>query len=328
MFIKYPSIENTYRKKELERWIRLYPELETVPYVITEKLHGTNFQIIFDEDKYGNEIMLASKRRVLGDTNSHYNVREVYKQPLYKQVIQKIQDYSIECHALVNLYGEFFGGNIMKGIYYGDKRIRFFGLRINGSFLSYKDFILFFSKLNFTPSLYTVPVLSYVQNLETALDFPIESIVSKFTPPLIEDSKLHSKNPKNLIEGMVICPVDYVYCDQEKYFLLKKKNAWATENIRENRPRKDIKPNIHNLKKMFEGYITEARVEGAFSKYGKRIEHMKEFNIFIPMVLNDAKEDFLKDFEEQLKTVNPNKDEMKFISNVGGHVADLLKKCL
>lgn len=43
-FQKWPSIENTYQDKNLEYWLNQYPELSDVDYVITEKLHGSNFQ--------------------------------------------------------------------------------------------------------------------------------------------------------------------------------------------------------------------------------------------------------------------------------------------
>lgn len=39
MFIKYPSIENSYRAKEIERWLEFAPELINEEFVITEKIH-------------------------------------------------------------------------------------------------------------------------------------------------------------------------------------------------------------------------------------------------------------------------------------------------
>ena len=42
MFKKFPSIENHYQQKNIDYWLRLYPELKDEDYVITEKLDGAN----------------------------------------------------------------------------------------------------------------------------------------------------------------------------------------------------------------------------------------------------------------------------------------------
>ena len=225
MFKKFPSIENTYREIQVARWLKLFPEIASVTFTITEKIHGTNVQFIFDQEKYAEEVVLASRGHVLKENESHYGLRDTLLLPKYKRLINAIQNYGLETNLKLNIYGEFFGGSLMSGIDYGNhKRIRCFAATINGKFLPTSDFKILLEKLKLPLHDYMVPMIDLVHGLDKALKYPIESIISRFTPdPLI---KKYSKNPKNLIEGIVISPTYYTYEETytSKIFLLKKKN--------------------------------------------------------------------------------------------------------
>ena len=49
-FYKYQSIENHYSNKHINDWVTFNPEMETMKYVLQEKIDGSNFQIYIDND--------------------------------------------------------------------------------------------------------------------------------------------------------------------------------------------------------------------------------------------------------------------------------------
>lgn len=323
MFIKFPSIKNTYSALHIQKWLKLFPELNNATYAITEKLHGTNTQLIFDKEQYGDKVLLGTRTQVLPDSENHYNIMDVYSSDKYQTAVQTIQKHI--GNDTVNLYGEFFGPGICKNIDYGEKQIRFFAMMVNGRLMSHNDLRAKFTFLGLDPDSYLVPLVGLVDGLQQALNFDITELVSAFTPDGMYKTKQHNTvNSYNLAEGIVIYPADLVFTYGHSCFILKKKNEWAREHIKKKNPSKKIKPSIKTLRNDFERYITKARMESAFSKYGARIQDTREYNIFIPMIINDAKEDFMEDFSDELAKVAPSKDELRFIYNTGGIVAKLL----
>ena len=59
--------------------------------------------------------------------------KEVMKKELYSYFLENLTEYCVDMKENVTVYGELFGGKINKGVHYGmDKRIRFFGMRVDG----------------------------------------------------------------------------------------------------------------------------------------------------------------------------------------------------
>lgn len=49
-FKKFPSLDNHYQNKVIDRWLDNNPELQDIEMLVTEKIDGSNFQIIIDKD--------------------------------------------------------------------------------------------------------------------------------------------------------------------------------------------------------------------------------------------------------------------------------------
>jgi len=303
-FEKYPSIENFYREKYIKEILMHYPEMMDKMYIITEKLHGSNTQLIFNP---GAPMQVASRRSLITKgVHSHFNVWEVLEK--YDIVLQGIQRLVDQHKNGIVFYSELFGPGINKGINYGlEKQIRFFDARTQLGWLTQKQLIEFCKRLG--TSLF-VPIIGYTQNLAEALAFET-NFNSKIPNPEIED---------NLCEGIVIKPFDHICVDWNgDLFYLKKKN----EIFAESKPKKknEIRAETRELNEIFKTYITDVRLQSVFSKE-EYITNKSQIGKYVRLLLEDAKEDFLKDYPD----VKP--EEHRKLFHVGDKAARLIMRYL
>lgn len=303
-FKKYPSIENSYREKFIAGFVSLYPELLTRTYIITEKVHGANFQICFEPDKpwrYG------KRTAFLKEGEKFYNAREVAQQ--YIETFEDIQDWANHSLNTIRLFGELYGPGVQKGVNYSvEKRIGFYDMMVNDEFLAPVDFVTE-SFIGLQQN--ALPIVAIVQGLQAALDCNV-SFNSLLNP--IED---------NICEGIVIAPLGKVYYDKlGRRFCLKKKNEKFMEKIKAPKPKQPANPVITRLNLEFRSYITDNRLQTIFSQHGE-IEEPPQIGEYIKLVLGDAKEDFLKDFGEEVIALSQGSQRKVF--NVGSMIALMLK---
>ena len=307
MFQKYPSIENHYQSKWIDMWIERYPELENVDYIILEKIHGTNFSLIFNNKN----IQIASRNGILNpETDKFFNI---FNDILYNDQYDDLFEFfkTLSKYQIIQLYGEYFGPGINKGINYGsNKQIRFFDIRIDGYLQS--QYIFQNSYMRIFDD-YIVPRINLIKNLNDALNFDVENVNSKLTP--IEYNK------ENTWEGIVIKPLNKVYISPVgETFIIKKKTKKFMEKKSEKK--KEVKqkdPRISELNSEFRRFLTDQRLQNVFSKYGV-ISNKEDISKYIKLLLEDAKEDFFKEFEI------PKDLDSKAIFNVGGEPFNLLKE--
>lgn len=305
LFKKYPSIENSYSNKHVNRWLEYHPELMDEEYVLQEKLHGANIQFIFTPQE---QMKVASRNRVLADKEDFYNVFDVIE--AYEVFTKYIQHLVDTLNYNVNVYGEIFGGNVQKGVDYGpNKRILFFDMRLNDKWYTQKEFYSFMKERGFGHLV--VPMFDLAPDLNYALVYPVD-----------KDSMLLEKED-NTCEGAVIKPWNKVYesPDGELFYLKKKNDKFLEKNKGPKTPREHVPD--HPLKAEFLLYLTENRLEGIFSKYG-RIEKPQQIGEYIRYMLEDAKTDFLKENEVD----GLSKETIKEIFSVGHNIMTLLKKHL
>jgi Rnl2 family RNA ligase len=297
VFQKWPSIENSYQNKYIDYWFRRFPSLQEANYIITEKLHGSNIQIIVYKDSY----QLASRNRILDPSENFYNIWEVVKD--YECIIKFIQKtYLKEQYTYVNLYGELIGPGIQKGVEYGsNKQIRFFGLRIDGKLKGFPTILNIFTLYGDRSSL--VPIISNRSTLQEAIDFDVEKLTTYINPK--ED---------NIAEGIVIQPISLRY-DGQSYFFLKKKaeNFKEKNRARKSKPSPCIPSELQELKSSFENYINENRINSVFSKEGI-IDDPKDIGKYIKLVMDDVMLDFMK--ENDISNIG--KKYLKIIFKDGG----------
>ena len=312
MLKKYPEIENSYRQKFIDNFTNLFPELLDCRYSITEKIHGSNIQLVFEPDK---KFKVCSRNRILSDGEEFFGVWEVLDK--IGDTISFLQHFinSYPNKRIIRLFGELYGPKIQKGVYYGEERnISFFDMVVDDEFLTQDAFFKFGRKhLN-----QVVPLFAIANSLEEALNFNTER------PSEIVNSLEY---PDNICEGIVIKPFDKVFYNKVgQIFYLKKKNEKFKEKSREpKKPKQAEDSNIVRLNTEFRSYITEQRVQNIFSKEGI-IQEPKEIGKYIKLILEDAKKDFLKDFSDEMKGMD--KKELKKIYNVGSQIANILMKYL
>lgn len=268
-FVKWSSIENSYRTKEISYYRQLFPDLDEYQYVVTEKLHGSNVSFHF---KAGEPMCVARRNGMLAPDEDFYGVRELI--PKYQDGLDVMQGMAEEASDTIRLYGEIFGPGVQKGVDYGDeKRIAFFGIKRFDMLVPFDVFSFMLPE-----TLMMVPIVATSVSLQDALDFDIG-----FTS-LVGNS---------LCEGIVIQP-QYVVLEDNygSPFLLKKKNEEFAEVEKQERV---VDEAVSNLQQEIGDYVTTARLESIFSKEGE-ISSPKQIGAYIKWMVEDVTVDFAKDY--------------------------------
>lgn len=306
--IKYPSIENHYRKRFIEETLALYPELEHEKYEISEKLHGSNTQLIFTPHQ---PMQVASRNKILTREYKHFGIWEILDN--ITSFTQRMQEEVNKRSHKTFLYGEIFGPGINKGVKYLSRRtIRFFDIADEHGIrppctLSSTLFLMGFIHLR-------VPVLDIMEGLQNALEF---------------DCNMPSRiNPEegNIMEGIVIKPLTRVFRNRfGSIFYLKKKNEVFKERQKKRKAKVHNSPLVNDLHSLFVSYLTDQRLQCIFSKEGP-IEGPKDIGKYISMVVADATRNFMKDHGD--KTEGLSKQDLKVILLGGKYVKPLLDNYL
>lgn len=301
-FKKFPSIENSYRQKHIAWFRDRYPQLASEVFVVSEKLHGANFQWYVQPS----EVVQAGSRTRFLDTQGSFQGASIPDlMAAHADVLASMQAWVESAGCTVRLFGELIGCGIQKGVNYGtEKRILYFGLMVNDEMVPFADME---GRLN--PEL-IVPIVAKVEGLDAALNFD-----TKFDSLVVGE-------PDNLCEGIVIQPYARVYFDGHwSPFVLKKKNEAFKEKQKAKTPRV-IDSEVERLNAEFVSYLTHNRLQSVFSKHGE-IESPTQIGDYIRLVLGDAKEDFLKDFGDGVLALD--KKQQRQVYNVGGKIAHMLK---
>ncbi len=297
-FLRWPSIVNTYRQENIDWWTERFPDLLHEQYVIMEKLHGSNFSWAFDIDGSVSPFSRHGALEGKGFGSGGIDALKI----AHAIVLDRFRELALSTGRTYNLFGELFGPGMGKGVKYGDeKRILYFGLMIDGELQPPSIFLDLMNEDE------VVPVLDIVDGLQAAL---------AFDPNL--DSKILSLED-NVCEGVVIQPYNKVYKIQST-FILKKKNDAFKE--RESAPKvRVVDEEVEGLNEDFRAYITENRLQSAFSKHGP-IESPEQIGQYIRIIMDDAKEDFLGDCPS---VSDLEKARKKAVFNVGSKIAHMLK---
>jgi len=297
--------------------VEQFPEIMEEEYLLTEKIDGANIQLIF----IPNQQMKLGKRSGLIEEGEKFfdifNVMNKYQKEV--EIIQKLVDHS---QKSLRIYGEIFGKGVIRRINYGEEKyIRFFDCVQsdqlstnveNEEFLSQKEFIDFLAKLELSHMF--VPIITKLQGLKRALNYDLSSITSSFNKELALP-----------VEGFVIKPYNKIFqVDEQDLFYLKKKNIKFLENElkKKGKPKLKDSDEIVDLREKFQNYLNENRLLGLISKFGP-ISSKKEIGKYISLLIEDAKQDFEKDFTN---IVNIEKNQLKRIIRPDLNTINLIKK--
>jgi len=329
MFKKYNSIENTYREEFLER-IKSHGFWND-EYVVQEKVHGANLSYWTTDG----QIFHAAKRTTnLDPAERFYNFQTVLAklQPKFENIWQQLKiDYPDLTQ--LTIFGELMGGayphpavdknksakKIQKGIHYSPNNDFFaFDMLLNRTdFLSVTKVNQLFEKEGLLHAK-TIFKGSIAECLEYPNDFN-STIPADLGLPEI---------PLNIIEGVVIRPVQPRFFNNGTRVILKNKNEKWSERIKLDKP---IRPadifseKVMQLQEAVKAYITENRLDNVLSKLGEVTP--KDFGKVLGLFNKDILEDFQKDYHEVLDTLE--KKEQKTINkSLGKSTPKMVRKRL
>jgi len=275
-FKKYPSIENSYREKEISHWLTLQPLLQTETFLITEKVDGCNFQWLITKDG----LQFGKRTTMLAVNESFYDHQNTMKK--YTNEIDSFKQYLIdnELESII-VFGELFGLGIQKSVKYGDtKRFKIFDIYIDNILLAPYSTIEILKELDM--EYMYVPTIAIIDGLTEALNYE-----TRF------NSKLFDTDEENICEGIVIKPMFKTYMNGISPFFIKKKNKEFSE-IQHEPKIYIVDEELEAVRNTYKQYLNENRVKCVMSKFGE-IDSPKDIGRYIKYVLNDAKKDFLKD---------------------------------
>lgn len=307
-FKKYESIENSYREKFISKAIAFYPEITDAEYVIQEKIDGTNLQFCFEPG--GTEYKVGKRGSFLKEGENFFDVWNTLEK--YQDMFDTLQKICDDIDKPVRFYAELFGEGVQKRIKYGNgKHILLYDMYVNDEPLPFQDFHSYMSCFDLTQ--YVVPILKYTNSLTEALEYNVDFLTTL--------------NPidGNWSEGVVIKPrYNEWNMGDSKRFIIKKKSDKFNDimKVKPTQKKAEESTELIKAKSEFQRYLTENRLLDLFSKHGT-INSMNEMGKYIGLMLSDAEEDFIKDYD--LSKLNPN--DLKKITKSGGKtVAFMLRK--
>jgi len=310
-FIKYPEIENSYRKKFLDAITE--HGFDTGEFVVQEKAHGANLSFWYD----GTQMESAKRSRFIKDDFYDYErVAEKYKSymiSLYDALKNDGHEFSV-----IAVYGELIGGayphkevqkdtaatRIQKGIFYTPTNDFYaIDMSIDGKLQNIDTFTKYMEKIGF---LYAKTI--FRGTLKDCLAYPNK--FQSYLPgwlglPQLED---------NYCEGTVIKPVTPQFMGNGERLILKNKNEkWAEKAKQKKRPQKTrpvLSQEANELWGKLSEFVTPNRLHNVVSKIGKI--QQKDFGKLMAALSQDILADFMKDHENAFKCLE--KKEQKLVT--------------
>jgi len=251
MFEKYRSLENHYNL------IPDYLNLEMMVTVV-EKLDGSNCSIIADEGG----IAYASRNQIVAPTWNNINA-------LIPPSLIKALELAAEELGPINLYGEVFSSKILKRIPYGDPKVRFFDMAVNGVYLSGKEFNTFMVNIEHS---HLCPQ-AVIMTIKEALDINIELTQSMYA--------------KSLAEGLVLKSWNHNQINDRVHAIKYKSKAFQEMSGGKVKTPKSLSA----AQVEFCNYVNESRVLSYISKEGEP-SGMEDMGKYIKGILEDAFEEY------------------------------------
>jgi len=265
-FIKYNTIEDVSNIKAVQR-VSTRSEPNEV-FVVTEKIDGANIQLFFHDG----EMTLGRRNGWLKPGEGFFDVDAALN--YISHAIDILMAFHKQQQNQLRVYGELFGSNVIHRIKYGSiSRILFFDMYIGDRQLCFNEFKDTMSSLGLQNLV--VPVIQTC-SFNEALVFNPEDTLSCCAE-------------NDYIEGVVIRPMHIIL-----HPLLKKrtKRFFETDHIR--KPKKGE----HPLAAVYRSYFTANRTASVISKLGNPTCKVDIGKIYVPALIEDATNDFLKDHPE------------------------------
>lgn len=323
-FIKFTSLENTYKKKEISRVINEMKD--DGDWVVLEKLDGANFAVYYSLD---DGFRYASRNQFVED--DFFGCGEVIKPHhvaillLHGKLIDNAEDTLI-------VRGELFGKGIQNRVYYGeDKYFNVFAidvLRVDKGettieHLPYSDVVELFVEIHSDLNRLGLPLLELVPAFGLKYTFEDAIAVNEEFRSLLTPEGYEGDNTS---EGVVIFPNEPKFFNSGSRIIFKKKSAKFSEVVE-----KKIKAVIEltdieqDHLDLALGYINESRVLSAVSKIGDIDKTM--FGVLMKEVMTDVYNDFKEENEISIGEIEADAKVIKYIKScIQAEVANEVRK--
>ncbi|OWP85058.1 hypothetical protein BWK59_02130 [Flavobacterium davisii] len=314
-FKKYNSIENTYQKTVLEQIIK--HEFETKEYVVQEKVHGANFAFYTN----GIEVKIAKRSDFIQANENFYNAQKVAENyhNRIKNLFHSVKEIMPNTQ-FISVFGELYGGHfnhpevptvagaikVQKGIDYNPENDFYaFDIKVdNLHFLNVELANELFDKNGF----FYAKTL-FKGSLTDCLKYPndFNSLIPEWLGlPSLEN---------NVIEGVIIRPVEALFFGNGSRVLLKNKNEKWAEKGKSDKPKKevneiDFSDEAQKVWTLIKSFVTENRLYNVLSKEGEF--HPKRIGKLTGWMSQDIMIDFKKEHETVLESLD--KESQKAIN--------------
>lgn len=282
-FRRFNSLENTYQQKLIDKVF--YEGKNTGTWIATEKVHGANFSFWCD----GEQVLPASRSQFVDGT--FFNCQSVINK--HSEDILKYHKKHLEPGDVLVIYGELYGSNIQKEVFYGNER-RFAGFEVvvNGVI---HDKARAIAEMKGGMGIDHAPLL-HVGTFEECMAIS-EEFRSRLTP---EDF-----DGENTAEGVVIEPVVPTYLNNgSRIYFKNKSTAFREKKEKSHKTKQSFEGFAPDVQEVFDelmAYATETRVRNVISKVGMITN--KQFPMVAGLFVKDMMEDYEKDTEVDLKVV-------------------------
>lgn len=252
-FTKYPELVTLERRPEI---------LSVRQVVATEKLHGSNFRVLFPEGITSPDQLVFGSRNEVFTDQGFYGGRPVQwftqNRALVQKLIETFGAYGFTGGVVV--FGEVVGTSVQKGIKYaadGEVIFRAFDICVAGNFLTYDLFVEICEKVG----LPRVPEIWRGEPSKEAFDALLEQ-------PSTEAQKNGIANGNGVVsEGVVIRSNPLLRDVFGDWLIIKHKSKKYREaTMKEERPTVDLEP----LQTFAATYVVHGRVVNALGRLRDR----------------------------------------------------------
>lgn len=276
---EYEKMPKTFSKLELSE--KELSDVNKVKWVVTEKVHGANFSLVYEDRK----LLFAKRKDYLSWDADFFGFQQVVNE-IEDRVLQLFEALSLELKADKHIiYGELFGGKyphpdvpvdpdveaIQTGIYYAPS-VHFcaFDLAVeNGGKKAYVDYDKAMAYFDQYGIFYAKPLLIGKVNEVQSFNIRINSSI----PAQLGLPEL----AQNLIEGVVVKPLNHSHLNLSSRPVVKLKNPEFDEEKKFHESeawsfKKKVVSKSEELSFILEEistYINDNRVQSAVSKTGK-----------------------------------------------------------
>ncbi len=304
-FKKYPSIENSYDVKNIMFWKTVKPEIDTMKFMVTEKIDGANVQITFYPD---GSLKTGRRNAYLEEGEKFFDLRGAIEES--NDLMNLFKEEAKEKNVPILVFLELSGPGI-------NNRVKYF----NKLHLFVLDVVeIYENEEKWWNKEYLHDLIDRCCLTEHLSPWIVIGSLDAALYTNCDFNSLITKAEDNLAEGLIIEPVDPMFLGDGRRFILKKKSDKFAEKESNGSGDHAKKQELSESQLKYVTYINNNRVYSTFSKHGP-IESVRQIGDYIKLVMKDAQEDFIKE--------NPDMTYDRSTFSYGGNkIATFLKEYL